>query len=63
MKIFSPEVYLGDGLYIAHSPAGAIRLRAPRVLRDDVVFLEVETYLAMLEYVAGLANPRPDAAA
>lgn len=43
------EEYLGDGLY-ASLDGGMIRLRAPRVNGDDIVFLEPEVFAALLQF-------------
>lgn len=40
------ETYLGDGLY-ARLEAGMIRLRAPRVEGNHLVYLEPEVYLML----------------
>jgi len=45
------EVYLGDGLY-ASIELGVIKLRAPGWKEEDnqVVYLEKETFVALLRY-------------
>jgi hypothetical protein len=47
------ERYLGDGLF-ASLDGGMIKLRAPREDRDDVMYLEVETWRALQHYVANV---------
>jgi hypothetical protein len=45
------ESYLGDGLYVCICPQG-IRLRAPRLGGDHVVYLDDETLDAFMVWLA-----------
>ena len=43
------ETHLGDGLY-ASIDGGMIKLRAPHVHRDTIVYLEPEVFVALIAW-------------
>lgn len=47
------ETYLGDGLYVSLVPNIGVKLRAPRVGGDHVVYLEPEVWEALMIWCAG----------
>lgn len=49
-KVEEDEQHIGDGLY-AHFNGFHLRLRAPRITGDHVVYLEDWVYQAMREFM------------
>jgi hypothetical protein len=51
------ESYLGDGLY-ASIEGNTLKLRAPRLEGDHIVYLEDAVFLALIRYIRE-TNPWP----
>lgn len=53
MRLTAQETYLGDGLY-ASFDGYAVKLRAPTLEGDQIVYLDREGWDLLVEFVAGI---------
>ncbi len=45
------ETYIGDGVYVSVPDNGPIKLRAPREHGDDVIYLDIQMFKKLCEFI------------